>query len=52
MCAEHSQEEIVVDFDLDTARKRKTVTLIFAERSSRPMSLAVETNWGVLPLMT
>jgi hypothetical protein len=26
MCAEHSQEEIIVDFDLDTARKRKTIT--------------------------
>ena len=26
MCAEHSHEEIVVDFDLATARKRKTIT--------------------------
>jgi predicted dithiol-disulfide oxidoreductase (DUF899 family) len=26
MCAEHSQEEIVVDFDLATARKGKTIT--------------------------
>jgi hypothetical protein len=26
MCAEHRQEEIVVDFDLATARERKTIT--------------------------
>ena len=26
MCAEHSQEEILADFDLTTARKGKTMT--------------------------
>jgi hypothetical protein len=45
MCAEHSQEEIVVGFDLATARKRKTITIHITgdsevERTARKINSA------------